>query len=311
MAYTLLQLVDQVCGEMGLAQPNAVIGSTTQQTVQLLALLQRLGKDLVAEYEWNKLVKAYVFQTTAAITATASVTTGQTAIAVTSPSTVPTVGQVISGTGIPPYTEIIAATTVVGNVYGFTMSMPATSSVASGTYTFAYQDYSLPSDYDRMISDTNWDRTNHWRNLGAKTSQEWQWLQGGVISIGPRERYRIYNGNLRIFAALTSVYNFGFEYVSKNWVLASTDTAASKTTFTADTDTNIFHDNLMMAGLKYYFLKAKKLDYGLEMAEFDDILSKRKAQDQPVPALSLAPTQLPEFVGPWSVQDGNWPTTSS
>ena len=50
MAYTLLQLVDQVSGELGLSQPTAVIGSTNNQTVQLLALAQRLGKDLVRDY---------------------------------------------------------------------------------------------------------------------------------------------------------------------------------------------------------------------------------------------------------------------
>jgi hypothetical protein len=59
--------------------------------------------------------------------------------------------------------------------------------------TFAKQDYDpMPGGYDRMISDTNWDRTDHWRNLGPKSSQDWQFLQGGIISIGPRERFRIY-----------------------------------------------------------------------------------------------------------------------
>ena len=46
MSYTLLQLVDQVSGELGLTQPAAVIGSSNNQTIQLLALAQRLGKGL-------------------------------------------------------------------------------------------------------------------------------------------------------------------------------------------------------------------------------------------------------------------------
>ena len=56
MSYTLLQLVDQVSGELGLTQPAAVIGSSNNQTIQLLALAQRLGKDLVRDYEWQRLV---------------------------------------------------------------------------------------------------------------------------------------------------------------------------------------------------------------------------------------------------------------
>ena len=172
--------------------------------------------------------------------------------------------------------------------------------------TFAKQDYDLPDGYDRMISDTNWDRTDHWRNLGPKSSQDWQFLQGGIISIGPRERYRIYNNKFRIFQALTTVYNFAFEYVSNYWVCAAGSDQGSKSAYTADTDTSIFPDDLMLAGLKFYFLKAKKLDYSIELGEFMRALSYCKAQDQPVSAMSLAPVGMNQLVGPWSVQDGNW-----
>jgi len=174
--------------------------------------------------------------------------------------------------------------------------------------TFAKQDYDLPSGYDRMISDTNWDRTDHWRNLGTKSSQDWQFLQGGIISIGPRERYRIYNGKFRIFQALTTVYNFSFEYVSNYWVCATGSSVGSKPAYTADTDTSVFPDDLMLAGLRFYFLKAKKLDYGAELAEFNRTLSYCKAGDVPVSAMSLAPVGMNQLVGPWSVQDGNWPS---
>ena len=174
--------------------------------------------------------------------------------------------------------------------------------------TFAKQDYDLPDGYDRMISDTNWDRTDHWRNLGPKSSQDWQFLQGGIISIGPRERYRIYNNKFRIFQALTTVYNFSFEYVSNYWVCAAGSDQGSKSAYTLDTDTSIFPDDLMLAGLKFYFLKAKKLDYSIELGEFMRALAYCKAQDQPVSAMSLAPVGMNQLVGPWSVQDGNWPS---
>ena len=158
-----------------------------------------------------------------------------------------------------------------------------------------------------MISDTQWDRTDHWRNMGTKSSQEWQYLQGGVISVGPRERYRIYNQKLRIFQALTTVYSFSFEFVSNFWVMATGATVGSKAAYTADSDLSVFPDDLMLAGLKFYFLKAKKLDYGIELGEFTRALSYCKAQDVPVPSMSLSPTGMHELVGPWSIQDGNWP----
>ena len=140
--------------------------------------------------------------------------------------------------------------------------------------------------------------------------QEWQWLQGGVISVGPRERYRIYNNRIRIFAALTTVYSFAFEYVSNFWIVATGGTAGTKAAYTVDTDLSVFPDDLMLSGLKYLFLKAKKLDYGTELAEFNRALSYCKAQDVPVPSMSLSPQLAPELIGPWSVQDGTWPTSS-
>jgi hypothetical protein len=304
MNYTLLQLVDQVTAELGLTQPTSVIGSTNNQTVQLLGLAQRLGKDLVRDFEWQKLVKAYIWQTEAAINTTGNITSGSRVITNIPSTTGLQVGNVITGVGQTPYAEILT----IDSSTQVTLNAPVSTSTASVSMTFAKQDYDVPSDYDRMISDTNWDRTDHWRNLGTKSSQDWQFLQGGIISIGPRERYRIYNGKFRIFQALTTVYNFSFEYVSNYWVCAAGSATGSKSAYTLDTDTSVFPDDLMLAGLKFYFLKAKKLDYGIELGEFTRALSYNKAQDVPVPSMSLAPVGMNQLVGPWSVQDGNWPT---
>jgi hypothetical protein len=304
MNYTLLELVDQVTAELGLTQPTSVIGSTNNQTVQLLGLAQRLGKDLVRDFEWQKLVKAYIWQTEAAINTTGNITSGSRVITNIPSTTGLQVGNVITGVGQTPYAEILT----IDSSTQVTLNAPVSTSTASVSMTFAKQDYDVPYDYDRMISDTNWDRTDHWRNLGTKSSQDWQFLQGGIISIGPRERYRIYNGKFRIFQALTTVYNFSFEYVSNYWVCATGSATGSKSAYTLDSDTSVFPDDLMLAGLKFYFLKAKKLDYGIELGEFTRALSYNKAQDVPVPSMSLAPVGMNQLVGPWSVQDGNWPT---
>jgi hypothetical protein len=304
MSYTLLQLVDQMSAELGLTQPAAVIGSSNNQTIQILALANRLGKDLVRDFEWQRLVQAYIWQTEVAVSTTGNITSGSRVIT-NIPSTASlAVGNVVTGTGQTPYAEILT----IDSSTQVTLNAPVATSTSSVSMTFAKQDYDLPGGYDRMISDTNWDRTDHWRNLGTKSSQDWQFLQGGIISIGPRERYRIYNNKFRIFQALTTVYNFSFEYVSNWWVCATGSDQGSKSAFTADTDTCVFPDDLMLAGLKFYFLKAKKLDYSIELGEFMRSLSYNKAQDVPVSAMSLAPVGMNQLVGPWSVQDGNWPS---
>jgi hypothetical protein len=304
MSYTLLQLVDQMSAELGLTQPAAVIGSSNNQTIQILALANRLGKDLVRDFEWQRLVQAYIWQTQVAVSTTGNITAGSKVITNIPTTAALAVGNVITGTGQTPYAEIL---TIDSNTQ-VTLNAPVATSTSSVSMTFAKQDYDLPGGYDRMISDTNWDRTDHWRNLGTKSSQDWQFLQGGIISIGPRERYRIYNNKFRIFQALTTVYNFSFEYVSNWWVCATGSDQGTKSAYTADTDTSVFPDDLMLAGLKFYFLKAKKLDYSVELGEFMRSLSYCKAQDVPVSAMSLAPVGMNQLVGPWSVQDGNWPS---
>jgi hypothetical protein len=304
MSYTLLQLVDQMSAELGLTQPATVIGSSNNQTVQILALANRLGKDLVRDYEWQRLVQAYIWQTQNAVSTTGNITANSKVITNIPNTSGLQVGNVVTGTGQTPYAEILT----IDSTTQVTLNAPVTTSTASVSMTFAKQDYDLPSGYDRMISDTNWDRTDHWRNLGTKSSQDWQFLQGGIISIGPRERYRIYNNKFRIFQALTTVYNFSFEYVSNWWVCATGSDQGTKSAFTADSDTCVFPDDLMLAGLKFYFLKAKKLDYSIELGEFMRTLSYCKAQDVPVSAMSLAPVGMNQLVGPWSVQDGNWPS---
>ncbi len=309
MALTLLQLVDRASGSLGLAQPTSVIGNAQNQTMQLLALANELGGDLVREYEWNRLTKAYIFNTTASLTMTGTLTSGSRVITGLSgdPTVLLFLGNVISGTGILPYAEVLS----IDSNSQITMNMPATSS-ATVTLTFTNQDYALPSDFDRMVPNTNWDRTDHWTNLGSKSSQDWQTLQSGLISTGPRERYRIYGNKFRLFVAPTASLTMSFEYVSTNWVynpniIIAAQTIATRSTYADDTDLSVFTDDLMLAGLKYYFLKAKKLDYGVELATFNDILSTRKAQDVPMPALSMSPLEVPLLVGPWSVAEGNWP----
>ena len=52
MSSTMLQLVQQVTSELNLVVPNQVAGNTSQDTVQILALMNRAGYDLTKEHDW-------------------------------------------------------------------------------------------------------------------------------------------------------------------------------------------------------------------------------------------------------------------
>ena len=60
---TMLQLITQATTEMGITIPTSVAGSTVQDTVQQLGLLNAVGYQLQREYEWQQINKEYRFQT--------------------------------------------------------------------------------------------------------------------------------------------------------------------------------------------------------------------------------------------------------
>jgi hypothetical protein len=64
---TLLQIAQAAADELGIQRPSSVIGSSDQQVQQLLALLNREGKDLAAreglDGGWQQLRKEYTFNT--------------------------------------------------------------------------------------------------------------------------------------------------------------------------------------------------------------------------------------------------------
>jgi hypothetical protein len=252
VALTLLQLVNRAEGQLGLAQSGSVISSSVQQAVQLLALGQGILQELTSVYEWQRLVIPFYFTTSASLSGTCNLSAGSPVLSGFASTTPLSVGMVVSGPGVPAYAEI----RTVDSGSQVTITFPVSSATASASCSFMRQDYALPPDYDRMISDTSWDRTNHWPNLGPKSSQEMQWLQGGLISTVPRERYRILGNNMRLFPAPTTVLNLVYEYVSNFTVIASGASTPSKATFTVDTDTCVFKDEVMVKGLKYHWRKA-------------------------------------------------------
>ncbi|MFA6984574.1 MAG: hypothetical protein WC213_00010 [Arenimonas sp.] len=72
---TLLTIITGACGEIGITQPTSVINSTDLQTLQLLFLAQKEGKELARRFDWQSLTKEGTFTTLAAETQVAAITT--------------------------------------------------------------------------------------------------------------------------------------------------------------------------------------------------------------------------------------------
>ena len=173
--------------------------------------------------------------------------------------------------------------------------------------------YPLPEDYARPIMQTEWDRTNFWPMIGPETNQQWQWLKSGILSTGPRERFRLVGNVFEVWpipgqgSTPATPLTFNYYYVGKWWVQDSAGNYKPKAT--KDDDTCIFDDRLMVSGIKLRFFQAKQFDTTAFADEFQSNLDDALAQDGGGAILSLA--RQPQFplLGIWNIPDGNWPTS--
>jgi hypothetical protein len=302
---TMLQLVQQATAEMGVSVPTAVAGNTTQDVVQQLALINAVGYEVQREHQWQALTVEYRF-TTVYYQYTGTTTSGSTTLSALSSTTglttTPTYFSV-TGTGIEDDTYLVSVNS------GASTAVLSQAASASGTVTltFSQTKYALPSGYDRLIDRTEWDKSQHWEQLGPETAQQWQWLKSGFISTGPRVRFRILGNLYQIFPALSTDDYMGFEYVSNLWVTATgVTTGPNKSSFTVDTDTCIFPDRLMVLGLKKKYLEAKGFDTSAVQKDYSMQLDIAKASDAGSPTLSMAPRPGSVLISWDNIPDSNF-----
>lgn len=300
--YNLLQLINQVQDELGLTRSATVIGNTDQQTRQMLAFSNKVGRDCVRDFPWRKLITENVFETTAARSGTAFVSSANTLTGFTSASNLCATGDVVTGTGIPQWAEVVTVTETV-----LTLNVRCTGSASATTScTFARQYYDLPTGFDRQVPRSQWDRSDHRQMSGQTSGQQWQWLKGGIVTAAPYYRYRLLGEKMKITPTPMTRLILANEYITGYWISSATAHAPNKSTFTLDTDMSVFMDDVMVNGVKYQFQKQNGLEYGATLAEFSRSLSYSKGQDTPAENLSLSPEAPELLIGLGSLPDGNY-----
>jgi hypothetical protein len=299
MSATMLELVQQVTSELNLAVPTFVQGNTSQDVQQILALMNRAGYDLVKEHNWQALELEYRFYTTA-ITTTCNTTNGSYIL-----DNIPSTAGLdntysIVGTAIPQDTyvdEVTGASTL-------TTTQLASATSFGGTVTFSKTKYPLPPDYETVTDNTHWDKTKHWQMLGPVDAQQWQWLKSGYISTGPRVRWRILGNEFQIWPPYNTLEYLGFEYRSKGWARSATNQV--KNSFTADTDTTVFDDSILVLLTKLKYFQIKSFDTTSLQLDYNRYLNVAKANDKGSATLSFAPQPSAVLIGWANIPDSNY-----
>jgi len=296
MSSTMLQLVQQVTAELNLAVPTYVAGNTNQDVQQILALMNRSGYDLVKEYDWQALELEYRFYTNA-ITTTCNTTNGSYLL-----NNIPSTAGLdntysIVGTSIPQDSYVDEVLTSAS----LTSSQLASATSIAGSVTFSKTIYPLPSDYETITDNTHWDKTKHWQMLGPVDAQQWQWLKSGYISTGPRVRWRILGNTFQIWPPYNTQEYLGFEYRSKGWVRSAANVV--KNSFTADTDTSVLDDTIIVLATKLKYFQIKSFDTTALQQDYQRYLSVAKANDKGSATLSFAPAPSAVLIGWANIPD--------
>ena len=166
-------------------------------------------------------------------------------------------------------------------------------------------DYPLPIDWRYAVNQTQWDRTNHWPLLGPKSPQEWAWLKGSFVAALPRIRYRIQNGQFKLYPTPGQSYDIHMEYVSSYWVGAN-QTTPSKEKVTTDGDIVFYDPWLMVKFVKMKFYELKGFPTNAVQADFMRVFNSLTGADTGAEVINLNPNATSPFIGPYSVPDGSW-----
>ena len=296
---TLLQLVQQAAGELGISVPVSVVGNTQQDVIQLLALTNAGGYELLRKHPWRELTKPYRF-TTEYLTTTGTWTSGSAVITGIPSTTGLDTTYMAIGTGInqDTFIESVDSSTQV------TLNQATTEDGAAVAISFAKVQYDLPSDYEAIVPRTMWSKSDHWELLGPEDAQQWEWLLSGYISTGPRIRWRLYGEYFQIWPPTAEAKYLGFEYRSKGW--ANTSAGVAKNSFTLDTDTCIYPDRLMVLSLKLKYFEAKGFDTTAMFRNYREELNTGFALDQSSANLSFAPRPGTILIGYDNIPDSGY-----
>lgn len=168
--------------------------------------------------------------------------------------------------------------------------------LATITTVDSQAEYAFPSDYARMVRETEWDEADSTPLLGPTSAQEWRLIKSGFLGSGVvGRRYRIMRStsdtsNVVVIDPTPTSADAGedltFEYISKNWCQSSGGTAQAL--WAADDDTPLLPERLVRLGVVVRWKRSTGLEFGSELVEYNNVLSRALGRTRPAVTLSLS-----------------------
>lgn len=160
-----------------------------------------------------------------------------------------------------------------------------------------------PNGFKWILQETIFNRTLRLPLFGPIAASKWQALKA-LPNAGPFYKYRIVRDRLLFNPAGIAGHDCAFEYASSYCVLAD-DGTTYKPYPTADSDTFLFPDTVILAGLRWKRKYEKGLEYAEDFRRFEELIANAKSRDGGKPALSMDGEGC-GFAPGIFVPSGNW-----
>lgn len=165
--------------------------------------------------------------------------------------------------------------------------------LATITTVSSQAEYSLPTDFSRLLNLTAWDSTNKRPMFGAVGAMEWRAIKSSALGSGLIDRrFRVIKSASALTRVVeidptpaTSSESLTYEYISTYWC-KDTGGTTGRSAWAADTDIPIIDSDLLTLGTIIRFRRAKGFGFASEADEYQQLFATLSGQDRPAPVLN-------------------------
>ena len=157
--------------------------------------------------------------------------------------------------------------------------------------------YPLPAGYRMFVYDTAWAENNLHKASFPTSPENWSYLRANNLATGINYRVRIIGDEIEVYNPQSGGTLYA-EYISDNSVLSSA--LIPKRRFTADDDTFLLNDDLLIMGVKWRFNKLKGMDWEADFAEWKKMYKSERATNTNAQTLSFAGAEYPGYNPPYA-----------
>ncbi len=139
----------------------------------------------------------------------------------------------------------------------------------------------LPTDFDRIVVETAYNRTRTRPLAGPLLPQEWQQIQAMTANVGPTDSFYIRGNTFYITPAPAAGETIAYEYIGKYWVDTgpAPDGVGDATSFTTDLDVPLFDEEMMILDIAWRYQKSRGLPYAEDFRSAELMIADRIARD--------------------------------